>query len=77
MRALLAAALCVCPGGVVVRPKTPPERLKQKRAVAGKAKTFRTLKGFLGRYADSHAPVTYQEAAEALGVGVSNVTSLI
>ena len=53
------------------------ERLEQEQAVAGKAKTFRTLKGFLGGDVDSHAPVTYQEAAEALGVGVPNVTSLI
>ena len=53
------------------------ERLEQEYAVAGKAKTFRTLKGFLGRDVDSHARVTYQEAAEALGIGVPNVTSLI
>ena len=53
------------------------ERLEHEQAVAGKAKTFRILKGFLGGDVDSHAPVTYQEAAEALGVGVPNVTSLI
>ena len=38
---------------------------------------FRTLKGFLGRDVNSHARVTYQEAAEILGIGVANVTSLI
>ena len=53
------------------------ERLEQEHAVAGKAKTFRTLKGFLGRDVDSHAPVTYEQAADALGVSVPNVTSLI
>jgi hypothetical protein len=53
------------------------ERLEQEQAVAGKAKPFRILKGFLGRDVDSHAPVTYQEAADVLGVGVPNVTSLI
>jgi RNA polymerase sigma factor (sigma-70 family) len=53
------------------------ERLEQEQAVAGKAKTFRILKGFLGRDVDSHAPLTYEEAAEALGVGVPNVTSII
>jgi RNA polymerase sigma factor (sigma-70 family) len=53
------------------------ERLEHEQAIAGKAKTFRILKGFLGGDVDSHAPVTYQEAAEALGVGVPNVTSLI
>ena len=53
------------------------ERLEQEHAVAGKAKTFRTLKGFLRREVESHTPVTYQEAADALGVGVPNVTSLI
>jgi RNA polymerase sigma factor (sigma-70 family) len=52
-------------------------RLEQEQAVAGKTKAFHTLKGFLGRDVDSHAPVTYQDAAEALGVGVPNVTSLI
>jgi len=53
------------------------ERLEQEQVAAGKAKAFRTLKGFLGRDVDGHAPVTYEEAAEALGVGVPNVTSLI
>jgi RNA polymerase sigma factor (sigma-70 family) len=53
------------------------ERLEQEQAAAGKAQTFRTLKGFLGREVDSPAPVTYEEAARALGVGVPNVTSLI
>jgi hypothetical protein len=53
------------------------ERLEQEHAVAGKAKTFRTLKGFLCRDVDSHAPVTYEQAADALGVSVPNVTSLI
>jgi RNA polymerase sigma factor (sigma-70 family) len=52
-------------------------RLEQEQAVAGKAKTFRTLKGFLCRDVDSHAPVTYEQAADALGVSVPNVTSLI
>jgi len=53
------------------------ERLEQEQAVAGKAKTFRALKGFLGRDLDRHAPVTYEQAADALGVSVPNVTSLI
>src|SRR5215472_18143994 len=53
------------------------ERLEQENAVAGTAKTFRILKGFLARDVDSHAPLTYEEAADALGVGVPNVTSLI
>ena len=53
------------------------ERLEQEHAVAGKPKTFRTLKGFLGRDVDGHAPVTYEQAADALGVSVPNVTSLI
>jgi hypothetical protein len=35
------------------------------------------VQGFLGRDVDSYAPVTYEESADALGVGVSNVTSLI
>ncbi|MBV8351226.1 MAG: sigma-70 family RNA polymerase sigma factor [Verrucomicrobia bacterium] len=52
-------------------------RLEQEQAVSGKAKIFRTLKGFLGRDVDSHAPLTYEEAADALGVTVPNVTSLI
>jgi RNA polymerase sigma factor (sigma-70 family) len=53
------------------------ERLEQEHAVAGKAKTFRTLKGFLCGDVDSHAPVTYEQAADALGISVANVTSLI
>ena len=46
------------------------ERLEQEHAVAGKAKTFGTLKGFLCR----DAPVTYEQAADALGA--SRRTSL-
>jgi RNA polymerase sigma factor (sigma-70 family) len=53
------------------------ERLEQEQAAEGKAENFRTLKGFLGREVDSHAPSTYEEAARALSVGVPNVTSLI
>jgi RNA polymerase sigma factor (sigma-70 family) len=53
------------------------KRLEQEQAVAGKAKTFRILKGFLGRDVDRRAPVTYEQAADALGVSVPNVTSLI
>ena len=53
------------------------KRLEQEQAVAGKANAFRTLKGFLGRDVDRNAPVTYLEAAQALGVGVANVTNLI
>jgi RNA polymerase sigma factor (sigma-70 family) len=53
------------------------ERLEQEQAAVGKAETFRTLKGFLGREGDSQAPVTYEEAARALGIAVPNVTSLI
>jgi RNA polymerase sigma factor (sigma-70 family) len=53
------------------------ERLQQEQAAMGKAEAFRTLKCFLGGEVDSHSPVTYEEAARALGVGVPNVTSLI
>jgi len=53
------------------------ERLEQEQGAAGKAEIFRTLKGFLGREADSQGPDTYEEAAHALGVAVPNVTSLI
>jgi RNA polymerase sigma-70 factor (ECF subfamily) len=52
-------------------------RLEQEQAAAGKAKTFRTLKGFLGGEVGSHAAGTYEETARALGVGVPNVTNLI
>ena len=35
------------------------------------------MKGFLGGEVGGRAPVTYEEAARALGLGVPNVTSLI
>ena len=53
------------------------ERLEQEHAAEGKAKIFRTLKGFLGRDVDRQARVTYEQAADALDVSVPNVTSLI
>jgi DNA-directed RNA polymerase specialized sigma24 family protein len=53
------------------------ERLQQEQAETGKAETFRTLKAFLGGDAGGRVPVTYQEAARTLGVGVTAVTTLI
>jgi RNA polymerase sigma factor (sigma-70 family) len=53
------------------------ERLEQEHAAEGKAKIFRTLKGFVGSDVNRQARVTYEQAAEALGIGVPNVTSLI
>jgi RNA polymerase sigma factor (sigma-70 family) len=53
------------------------ERLEQEQDATGKAQTFRILKGFLGHEVERGAPVTYEEAARTLGVGVPNVTSLI
>ena len=53
------------------------ERLQQEQAVAGKAETFRTLKGFLGGDGGGRAQLTYEQAARALGLGVSAVTTLI
>jgi RNA polymerase sigma factor (sigma-70 family) len=53
------------------------ERLEEEQARAGKATTFRVLKGFLGGGVDSPDSVSYEEASNALGVGVPNVTSLI
>jgi RNA polymerase sigma-70 factor (ECF subfamily) len=53
------------------------ERLQQEQAATGKAQTFRTLKGFLGGDGGGCVPVTYEEAARALGVGVTAVTTLI
>jgi RNA polymerase sigma factor (sigma-70 family) len=53
------------------------ERLQQEQAATGKAETFRTLKGFLGGDGGGRVPVTYEEAARALGVGVTAVTTLI
>jgi hypothetical protein len=35
------------------------------------------LKGFLGGEVSGRSPVTYEEAARALGIGVPNITSLI
>jgi DNA-directed RNA polymerase specialized sigma24 family protein len=53
------------------------ERLEQEQAVAGKAKIFHVLKGFLGGEVSGRSPVTYEEAARALGIGVPKITSLI
>jgi DNA-directed RNA polymerase specialized sigma24 family protein len=53
------------------------ERLEQEQAAAGKAKIFAVLKGFLAGEVSCRAPVTYEEAAHALGIGVPNITSLI
>jgi RNA polymerase sigma factor (sigma-70 family) len=53
------------------------ERLQQEQAETGKAETFRTLKGFLGGDTGGRVPITYEEAARALGIGVPNVTTLI
>jgi RNA polymerase sigma factor (sigma-70 family) len=53
------------------------ERLLREQAAAGKANTFRTLKGFLGGEVGGRAPVTYEQAAHALDLGVSAVTTLI
>jgi DNA-directed RNA polymerase specialized sigma24 family protein len=53
------------------------ERLEQEQAATGKAKIFHVLKGFLGGEVSCRSPVTYEEAARALGIGVPNITSLI
>ena len=53
------------------------ERLEQEQAAAGKAKIFHVLKGFLGGEISCRSPVSYEEAARALGIGVPNITSLI
>jgi DNA-directed RNA polymerase specialized sigma24 family protein len=53
------------------------ERLEQEQAAAGKAKIFHVLKGFLGGEVSCRSPVTYEEAARALGIGVPKITSLI
>jgi DNA-directed RNA polymerase specialized sigma24 family protein len=53
------------------------ERLEQEQAAAGKAKIFQVLKGFLGGEVNCGSPVTYEEAAGALGIGIPNITSLI
>ena len=53
------------------------ERLQQEQAATGKAETFRTLKGFLGGDGGGRVPVTYEEAACVLGLGVTTVTTLI
>jgi hypothetical protein len=53
------------------------KRLEQEQAAAGKAKTFQTLKGFLGDDGDGRAQFTYEQAASSLGLGVPAVTTLI
>jgi RNA polymerase sigma factor (sigma-70 family) len=53
------------------------ERLQQEQVAKGKGETFRILKGFLGGGGGSRVPITYEEAARALGVDVPNVTNLI
>jgi RNA polymerase sigma factor (sigma-70 family) len=54
------------------------ERLAQEQAAAGKAEAFQTLKGFLGGdQAGGRGPLSYEEAARVLGLGVPAVTTLI
>jgi DNA-directed RNA polymerase specialized sigma24 family protein len=53
------------------------ERLEQEQAAAGKGETFQTLKGFLGGDGGRSAPVTYEDAARTLGVGLAAVTTHI
>lgn len=54
------------------------ERLEQEQEAAGKAEAFRVLKGLLGgEPGGGRGPLSYEQAARALGVGVPAVTSLI
>jgi RNA polymerase sigma factor (sigma-70 family) len=53
------------------------ERLQQEQGAKGKGETFRILKGFLGGAGGGCVPVTYEEAARALGVGVAAITTHI
>jgi hypothetical protein len=53
------------------------DRLQKEQAAAGKAKTFAVVKVFLAGEVSCRAPVTYEEAAHTLGVGVPKITSLI
>jgi RNA polymerase sigma factor (sigma-70 family) len=53
------------------------QRLEQEQAATRSAEAFQTLKGFLVGAGGGLAPVTYEEAARALGVGVAAVTTLI
>jgi RNA polymerase sigma factor (sigma-70 family) len=53
------------------------EQLQQEQAAMGKAEIFRTLKGFLGGNGGVRVPVTYEESARTLGIGVAAVTTLI
>ena len=57
--------------------RSATERLQQEQAATGKAEAFRTLKGFLGGDGGGRDPVTYEEAARALGMDVTAVTTLI
>ena len=60
---------------LLLRPAT--ERLQQEQGAKGKGETFRILKGFLGGAGGGCVPVTYEEAARALGVGVAAITTHI
>jgi DNA-directed RNA polymerase specialized sigma24 family protein len=54
------------------------KRLEQEQAAAGKGETFQTLKCFLGGDGGRRSvPVTYEDAARTLGVGVAAVTTHI
>jgi RNA polymerase sigma factor (sigma-70 family) len=57
--------------------RSATERLQQEQTAMGKSETFQTLRGFLGGDGCGRVPVSYEEAARALGVGVPNVTNLI
>jgi RNA polymerase sigma factor (sigma-70 family) len=57
--------------------RSATERLQQEQTATGKAETFRTLKDFLGGDGGGRDPVTYEEAARALGMDVTAVTTLI
>ena len=57
--------------------RSATERLHQEQTATGKAETFRTLKNFLGGDGGGCGPVTYEEAARALGMDVTAVTTLI
>jgi DNA-directed RNA polymerase specialized sigma24 family protein len=51
-------------------------RLEQEQAALGKAKTFRTLRPFLGDEG-ARASLSYEEAAQALNVGLPALKTLI
>jgi RNA polymerase sigma factor (sigma-70 family) len=53
------------------------ERLQQEQGAKGKGESFRILKGFLGGGDGGCDPVSYEEAARTLGVGVPAITTHI